>query len=115
MAPFMREHVEPFLARWLGWLPLFQGPITGIGLLTGGVILAIMVTPIISAVVRDVLSAFPNTQREAALALGSTKWETPLVVLGTGAPGSPGAVIRGLVRATRYTIAVPLRIAHPPQ
>lgn len=73
LAPFLRVHVEPLLARWFGWLPLFQGPITGIGLLTGGVILAIMVTPIISAVVRDVLSAVPNTQREAALALGGNK------------------------------------------
>src|SRR5207249_4170781 len=72
LAPFLRVHVEPALARWFGWLPLFRGPITGIGLLTGGVILAIMVTPIISAVVRDVLSAVPNTQREAALALGAT-------------------------------------------
>src|ERR1051325_1804307 len=76
LAPFLREHVEPLLARWFGWLPLFQGPITGIGLLTGGIILAIMITPIISAVVRDVLAAVPVSQREAALALGATKWET---------------------------------------
>src|SRR5258707_13755197 len=63
LAPFLRVHVEPPLARWFGWAPLFQGTITGIGLLTGGVILAIMVTPIISAVVRGVLSAVPNTHR----------------------------------------------------
>src|SRR5438046_1959626 len=99
LAPFLRVHVEPHLARWFGWLPLFQGTITGIGLLTGGVILAIMVTPIISAVVRDVLSAVPNTQREAALALGATKWETTLVVLGNVTPGIAGAVILGLGRA----------------
>src|SRR6266403_1555515 len=53
LAPFLRVHVEPPLQQWLGWLPLFKGSITGIGLLTGGIILAIMVTPIISAVVRD--------------------------------------------------------------
>ncbi|MEP6741164.1 MAG: phosphate ABC transporter permease subunit PstC, partial [bacterium] len=90
LAPFLRVHVEPPLQHWLGWLPLFQGPITGIGLLTGGIILAIMVTPIISAVVRDVLAAVPGSQREAALALGATRWETTRVVLVNGAPGIAG-------------------------
>lgn len=115
LAPFLREHVEPPLARWFGWLPLFQGTITGIGLLTGGVILAIMVTPIISAVARDVLSAVPNTQREAALALGATKWETTLVVLVNGAPGIAGAVILGLGRAIGETMAVTMVIGNRPE
>src|SRR6266446_1424623 len=115
LAPFLRVHVEPPLARWFGWLPLFQGPITGIGMLTGGIILAIMVTPIISSVVRDVLSAVPNTQREAALALGATKWETTLVVLGNGAPGIAGAVILGLGRAIGETMAVTMVIGNRPE
>ena len=115
LAPFLRVHVEPRLARWLGWTPFFQGPITGIGLLTGGIILAIMVTPIISAVVRDVLAAVPNTQREAALALGATKWETTLVVLVNGAPGIAGAVILGLGRAIGETMAVTMVIGNRPQ
>jgi phosphate transport system permease protein len=115
LAPFLREHIEPPLARWFGWLPLFQGSITGIGLLTGGIILAIMVTPIISAVVRDVLSAVPNTQREAALALGATKWETTLVVLVNGAPGIAGAVILGLGRAIGETMAVTMVIGNRPE
>jgi len=115
LAPFLRVHVEPHLARWFGWVPLFQGPITGIGLLTGGVILAIMVTPIISAVVRDVLAAVSNTQREAALALGATKWETTLVVLVNGAPGIAGAVILGLGRAIGETMAVTMVIGNRPQ
>ncbi len=115
LAPFLRVHVEPPLARWFGWLPLFQGPITGIGLLTGGIILAIMVTPIISAVVRDVLSAVPNTQREAALALGATKWETTLVVLVNGAPGIAGAVILGLGRAIGETMAITMVIGNRPE
>ena len=115
LAPFLRMHVEPPLAHWFGWLPLFQGTITGIGLLTGGVILAIMVTPIISAVVRDVLTAVPNTQREAALALGATKWETTLVVLGNGAPGIAGAVILGLGRAIGETMAVTMVIGNRPE
>jgi len=115
LAPFLRLHVEPLLARWFGWLPLFQGPITGIGLLTGGIILAIMVTPIISAVGRDVLAAVPRTQREAALALGATKWESTRVVLVNGAPGIAGAGILGLGRALGETMAVPMVIGNRPQ
>lgn len=115
LAPFLRVHVEPRLATWFGWAPLFQGPITGIGLLTGGIILAIMVTPIISAVVRDVLAAVPNTQREAALALGATKWETTMVVLVNGAPGIAGAVMLGLGRAIGETMAVTMVIGNRPE
>jgi phosphate transport system permease protein len=112
LAPFLRVHVEPPLQKWLGWLPLFKGPITGIGLLTGGIILAIMVTPIISAVVRDVLAAVPGSQREAALALGATRWETTRVVLVNGAPGIAGAVILGLGRAIGETMAVTMVIGN---
>ncbi|MEP6568367.1 MAG: phosphate ABC transporter permease subunit PstC [Acidobacteriota bacterium] len=112
LAPFLRVHVDPTLQRWVGWLPLFKGPITGIGLLTGGIILAIMVTPIISAVVRDVLAAVPGSQREAALALGATRWETTRVVLVNGAPGIAGAVILGLGRAIGETMAVTMVIGN---
>ena len=115
LAPFLRVHVEPPLAHWFGWLPLFQGSITGIGLLTGGIILAIMVTPIISAIVRDVLAAVPGSQREAALALGATKWEMIRVVLVNGAPGIAGAVILGLGRALGETMAVTMVIGNRPQ
>ncbi len=115
LAPFLRVQVEPPLQRWFGWLPFFQGTITGIGLLTGGIILAIMVTPIISAVVRDVLAAVPGSQREAALALGATKWETTRVVLVNGAPGIAGAVILGLGRAIGETMAVTMVIGNRAQ
>jgi len=115
LAPFLRVYVEPRLARWLGWTPFFRGSFTGIGLLTGGIILAIMVTPIISAVVRDVLAAVPSSQREAALALGATKWETTRVVLVNGAPGIAGAVILGLGRALGETMAVTMVIGNRPQ
>ena len=112
LAPFLRVHVEPPVQHWFGWLPLFQGQIAGIGLLTGGIILAIMVTPIISAVVRDVLAAVPSSQREAAQALGATKWETTRVVLVNGAPGIAGAVILGLGRAIGETMAVTMVIGN---
>ncbi len=115
LAPVLRQYVQPALANWLGWIPLFRGSITGIGLLTGGIILAIMITPIISAVVRDVLTAVPGTQREAALALGATKWEMIRVVLVNGAPGIAGAVILGLGRALGETMAVTMVIGNRPE
>jgi phosphate transport system permease protein len=115
LAPILREYVEPALASTLGFLPLFRGSITGIGLLTGGIILAIMVTPIISAVVRDVLAAVPGSQREAALALGATKWEMIRVVLVNGAPGIAGAIILGLGRALGETMAVTMVIGNRPE
>jgi len=115
LAPFLRQYIQPALAKVLGWTPFFRGTITGIGLLTGGIILAIMVTPIISAVVRDVLAAVPGSQREAALALGATKWEMIRVVLVNGAPGIAGAVILGLGRALGETMAVTMVIGNRPQ
>jgi phosphate transport system permease protein len=114
LAPFLRETVGPPLQRCCGQFPLFRGQLTGVGLLTGGVILAIMITPIISAVVRDVLAAVPDTQREAALALGATKWETTRVVLANGGPGIAGAIILGLGRAVGETMAVTMLIGNRP-
>lgn len=115
LAPFLREHVQPPLSRWFGWLPLFSGTPTGLGLFTGGIILAIMVTPIITAVVRDVLAAVPVNQREAALALGATKWETTRVVLANAASGIAGAIVIGLGRAIGETMAVTMVIGNRPQ
>lgn len=115
LAPFIRIYLGPVLQDNLGFLPLFQGRLTGIGMLTGGIILAIMITPIITAVVRDVLEAVPNTQREAALALGATKWETTMIVLGNAASGIAGAVVLGLGRAVGETMAVTMVIGNSPQ
>ncbi len=115
LAPFIREYMGPFLQSTLGFLPLFQGRLTGIGMLTGGIILAIMITPIVTAVVRDVLEAVPVTQREAALALGATKWETTTIVLGNAASGIAGSVVLGLGRAIGETMAVTMVIGNSPQ
>lgn len=115
LAPFIREYLGPVLQDNLGFLPFFQGRLTGIGMLTGGIILAIMITPIITAVVRDVLEAVPNAQREAALALGATKWETTMIVLGNAASGIAGAVVLGLGRAVGETMAVTMVIGNSPQ
>ena len=115
LAPFIRNYLGPFLQGSLGFLPLFQGRLTGIGMLTGAIILALMITPIITAVVRDVLEAVPTTQREAALALGATKWETTTIVLGNAASGIAGAVVLGLGRAIGETMAVTMVIGNSPQ
>jgi phosphate transport system permease protein len=115
LAPFVRDYLGAFLAEYLGFLPFFQGRLTGIGMFTGGLILALMITPIITAVVRDVLEAVPNTQREAALALGATKWETTQIVLGNAASGIVGAIVLGLGRALGETMAVTMVIGNSPQ
>jgi phosphate transport system permease protein len=115
LAPFVREYLGVFLETYFGWLPFFQGRLTGIGMLTGGLILALMITPIVTAVVRDVLESVPKTQREAALALGATKWETTQIVLGNAASGIAGAVVLGLGRALGETMAVTMVIGNSPQ
>ncbi len=115
LAPFIRNYLGVFLEKYFGFLPFFQGRLTGIGMLTGGIILALMITPIITAVVRDVLLAVPDTQREAALALGATKWETSQIVLGNAASGIAGAVILGLGRALGETMAITMVIGNSPQ
>ncbi|QQS32269.1 MAG: phosphate ABC transporter permease subunit PstC [Acidobacteriota bacterium] len=115
LAPFLREYIYPPLQSSLGWLPFFSGSATGLGMLTGGIILAIMITPIITAVVRDVLEAVPMTQREAALALGATHWETTRIVLANASSGIAGAVILGLGRAIGETMAITMVIGNRPQ
>lgn len=115
LAPFVRDYLGAFLAEYFGFLPFFQGRLTGIGMLTGGLILALMITPIITAVVRDVLEAVPNTQREAALALGATKWETTQIVLSNALSGIVGAIVLGLGRALGETMAVTMVIGNSPQ
>lgn len=115
LAPFIRSYLGPFLQNNFGFIPLFQGRLTGIGMMTGGIILALMVTPIITAVVRDILEVVPDAQREAALALGATKWETTQIVLGNAASGIAGAVVLGLGRALGETMAITMVIGNSPQ
>lgn len=116
MAPWLRTVVEPALGAALGWLPLFSGPAYGIGLLAGGVILAIMLLPIVSSVSREVLKAVPASQREAAYALGATRWEViRRAVIPYARAGILGAIILGLGRAIGETMAVTMVIGNRPQ
>ncbi|MBF6569311.1 MAG: phosphate ABC transporter permease subunit PstC [Candidatus Binataceae bacterium] len=113
LGPWLRDHVEPVLGAYLGFLPLFKGPKVSVGMLAAGVLLAIMVLPYIASVCTDVFRAVPRTQREAALALGATRWEMlQMAVLPYGRSGIIGAIILGLGRALGETIAVAMVIGN---
>jgi phosphate transport system permease protein len=113
MIPFLRATIYPFLKDTLGFLPFFQGPIYGPGMLSAAIILAIMVMPYIMSVAREVLLAVPNTQREAAMALGATRWEALTgAVLPYARSGIIGAIILGLGRALGETMAVTMVIGN---
>lgn len=106
-APFMADHVQPFLGKWLGASPLFQGPPMGIGVLTAGIILALMILPFISSVMRDVLRMVPAVTKESAYGVGATTWEvTRDVSIRYGLSGMVGAIFLGLGRAIGETMAV---------
>ena len=116
LVPWLRDWVQPALGRWLGFLPLFQGPPYGVGMLAAGLILSIMIVPYITSVSREVLLAVPNTQREAALGIGATRWEaTRIAVLRYGRSGLVGAILLGLGRALGETMAVTMVIGNRPE
>ncbi|MCM2278940.1 MAG: phosphate ABC transporter permease subunit PstC [Oligoflexia bacterium] len=115
LVPWLRQSLEPALARNLGWIPLFSGPPYGVGMLAAAIILAIMIAPTITSIAREVFRAIPRQQREAALALGATRWETMrLAVLRSGKAGVFGAAILGLGRALGETMAVTMVIGNRP-
>ncbi len=116
MVPWLRENLFPWLRQWLGFLPLFRGPIYGVSLLAGGIIIAVMILPIITSVSREILRSVPGLQREAAYALGATRWEvTRIAVLSYAKKGLFGAMILGLGRALGETMAVLMVIGNRPQ
>jgi phosphate transport system permease protein len=116
LVPFLRERVEPFLGARFGFLPLFRGEPLGFGMLASGILLAIMIVPTITAISREVLSAVPDTHREAAVGLGATPWDVIRVaVLPAARAGVVGAVILGLNRALGETMAVTMVIGNRPR
>jgi phosphate transport system permease protein len=115
VVPLMRDYVEPALKNTLGFLPLFKGPAYGIGFLTAGIVLAIMVIPYIISVSREILLSVPRDQREAALALGATRWEsTWKVVVPFARTGIMGSIFLALARALGETMAVTMVIGNAP-
>jgi phosphate transport system permease protein len=115
LVPLIRNPIGPFLVKTLGWTGLFSGPNFGVGLLTASIILAIMILPIISSLTRDIMTAVPNSQREAVLALGATRWEMIRIgVLRNSRIGIVGAIMLGLGRALGETMAVTMVIGNHP-
>jgi phosphate transport system permease protein len=116
MAPWLQGTVEPFLIDNFGFIPLFTGAPYGVGMLAAVIILMIMIVPIITSITKEVILAVPNNQREAAIALGATRWEMiRTAVLPYGKSGILGAVILGLGRAIGETMAVTMVIGNTPR
>lgn len=112
LVPWLRQTLQPWLSSHFGYLPFFKGPSYGFGMLAAALILAVMVLPIIASISRDVLQAIPNLQREAALGLGATKWESTKIILSTAKSGILGATLLGLGRAVGETMAVTMVIGN---
>ncbi|HZT70340.1 MAG TPA: phosphate ABC transporter permease subunit PstC [Terriglobia bacterium] len=115
LVPVLRIYIGPALQSVFGFLPIFAGPIYGVGLMAAGLVLAIMIVPFIITVSREILLAVPADQREAALALGATKWEsTWKVVVPYARSGIIGSVFLALARALGETMAVTMVIGNAP-
>ena len=113
LVPLMRTQVQPFLGKYLGFLPFFQGPNYGLGMLSASVVLAIMIVPFIISVSREVLLAVPQVYKEAAYAMGATRWEAvSSILLSYGKTGIIGGVILALGRAIGETMAVTMIIGN---
>lgn len=116
LAPFLRKYIQSFLGQHFGFLPFFQGPNYGVGMLAAGVILSIMIIPTISSISREVFSVVPQALKEASLAVGATRWEMiKLSLLPVSGSGILGAVLLGLGRALGETMAVTMVIGNRPE
>jgi len=115
LVPVLRDWFMKPVSRFLGWIPLFQGPVYGPSMLAAGVLLSIMIVPFILSVSREVLATVPQVQKEAVLALGGTRWEMIRIMIGQHCiPGIFGATILGLGRALGETMAVTMVIGNRP-
>ncbi len=115
LAPFVKNTLAPFLKLHFGYLPFFQGPSFGIGILTAALILSIMIVPTISSICRSIFELVPAHQKEASYALGSTKYEMiKLAIISPSLSGISSAVVLGLGRALGETMAVTMLIGNSP-
>ncbi len=116
LVPILRDVFMKPAAKYLGWIPLFKGPVYGPSMLAAGVLLSIMIIPFILSVSREVLATIPRRQKEAVLSLGGTRWEMLRIVIGQHCiPGIFGATILGLGRALGETMAVTMVIGNRPE
>ncbi len=115
LVPLIREYLVPALQKTLGFLPIFSGDFYGVSFLSAGIVLSVMVVPFIVSVSREVLLAVPVEQREAALALGATRWETTWqIVIPNASTGIMGSIFLALARALGETMAVTMVIGNTP-
>ena len=113
LAPFLKERVQPFLADYFSYLPFFSGSYYGIGMMCAGIILAIMITPTISSLSKEVFRTIPRSNKEAVLSLGATRWEMfKVAIFKGGFSGIIGAVVLGFGRAFGETMAVTMVIGN---
>ena len=116
VVPLVRDVIYPVLNGSMGFLPIFKGPSYGVGFMTAGIVMAVMIIPYIISVSREVLLSVPRDQREAALALGSTRWEsTWQVVVPFAKTGIMGSIFLALARALGETMAVTMVIGNTPK
>lgn len=116
LVPIIRDYLVPVLVKLFGYLPIFQGDFYGVSFLSAGMVLSVMVVPFIISVSREVLLAVPIDQREAALAVGATKWETTWqIVLPNARTGIMGSIFLALARALGETMAVTMVIGNTPK
>lgn len=115
LSPFVKTGLSPFLKTYFGFVPFFQGPSFGIGILTASLVLSIMIVPTISSICRSIFEIIPQHQKEASYALGSTKYEMiKMAVLSPSVSGISSAVVLGLGRALGETMAVTMLIGNSP-
>ncbi|MCU7496421.1 MAG: phosphate ABC transporter permease subunit PstC [Ignavibacteria bacterium] len=115
LAPFLRDSAEPWLSGHFAFIPIFDGAPYGFGMIAAVLILTIMILPIITSISRDIMKSIPQAQREAAFALGATKWEVVTIVLSGERSGILGAALLGLGRAVGETMAVTMVIGNRPE
>lgn len=116
LVPWMRKIVQPALSKSVGFIPLFYGPPYGVGMLTAGIVLAVMILPFIATISREIFKTVPQTQKEAAMALGATRWEVlRLVTLPFSRSGIIGSIFLALGRALGETMAVTMVIGNRPE
>jgi phosphate transport system permease protein len=116
LVPVLRDYLMKPVAKYLGWIPFFKGPVYGPSVLAAGWLLSIMIVPFILSVSREVLATVPQRQKEAVLSLGGTRWEMIRIVIGQHCiPGIFGATVLGLGRALGETMAVTMVIGNRPE
>ena len=114
LGPILRIYIEPFLSSTLGFLPLFRGPITGLGYLNAAIVLSIMILPIISSLMREAIGMVPKEIEELTLALGGTRWEAIKMKIHVAKLGILGGMVLGFSRAVGETMAILLVIGNKP-